>query len=140
MAKQKLTWDLQKDGSRLVATVKETQAVVHFDLTKLKGWDKLAPVLDECEVARDAMYAGFHKKLAQPTGGSAIGVSKYPEAMEALYKNVVETNSYAQRKTAAPKIAVSDVVAGLPEMLDDGTIDEDMYEIMLSKVGQARAQ
>ena len=139
MAKQKLIWNISEDGERMEVTIKETNAVCHFLLTKLTGWKDFSKHLDDCPVAKDAFYAGMIKKLAQPTGGSGLAASKYPAAMEDLYKNIVETNSYAQRKSAEPKIAVSDVAKGILEMFDDGLIDEDTKEAMLSKVGQIRA-
>ena len=139
MAKQKLEWKVQAEGNRLVATIKETQAVVTFDLTRLEGWDEFKPSLDKCEVARDSFYAGMYKKLAQPTGGSANPMSKWAEMMEALFASIVETNSYAQRRQAKETVAVSDLVAGIKAMLDAGTIDENTYQAMLSNIGEIRA-
>lgn len=136
MAKAKLNWDLRNNNDLLVATILETNQEVLFDLTRLTGWVEFKAAAEECAVGWDSFVAGMQKKLAQPCGGTTNPVKNWSKLMEALFTSVVESNSYAQRKTAAESVGVSDVFSMAEEM----ECSEEEMELLKSLIGKIRAK
>lgn len=134
MAKKIDAWKWNEERSILSAIIAESKAQVDFDFKKISYFK--VPV---GELLFEPWLNGWKVKLTGAIGGKMVRVEDMPKLMTDLFNSIVDADQWAQRKAAAEKVVVSDAVAIARKQMEEGTITEKEYELMLSLLGQARA-